>query len=66
MNNQNRRNFLKGSATLGASVFASSIFSFASSANKREQDTTYKKDVKHRTLGTGKHSPSHNCLGQLK
>lgn len=55
MNKQNRRNFLKGGA-LGASLLATSTFSFSSSSNKGERSKVNNGDVKHRTLGSGKHS----------
>lgn len=55
MNKQNRRNFLKGGA-LGASLLATSTFSFSSFSNKGERSKVNNGDVKHRTLGSGKHS----------
>jgi len=68
MNNQNRRNFIKAGTTLGASLLATSAFSFSSSSNKREQGKADKKDLKYRTLGLGKHSlkvlaPGLGCMG---
>ncbi|MCW3108135.1 MAG: aldo/keto reductase [Segetibacter sp.] len=63
MNNQNRRNFLKAGTTLGASLLATSAFSFTSSAKKAEQGKADKKDVKFRTLGSGKHSLKVSSLG---
>jgi aryl-alcohol dehydrogenase-like predicted oxidoreductase len=63
MNNQNRRNFLKAGTTLGASLLATSAFSFTSSAKKAEQGKADKKDVQYRTLGSGKHSLKVSALG---
>jgi aryl-alcohol dehydrogenase-like predicted oxidoreductase len=66
MNNQNRRNFLKSGATLGASLVASSAFSFVSSAGKAalgKESEKHFSDVKYRTLGSGKHSLKVSSLG---
>lgn len=43
MNNQNRRNFLKAGTTLGASLLATSAFSFTSPATKSGQGKADKK-----------------------
>lgn len=69
---QNRRNFLKAGATLGASLLAAPAFSInPSPANTTPNETPSgdKANVKHRTLGTGKHSLKVNygmglgCMG---
>lgn len=64
---QNRRNFLKAGATLGASLMATSAFSFTSSSkNKAEKNDIapkYSADVKYRTLGSGRHSLTVSSLG---
>lgn len=63
---QNRRNFLKAGATLGASLMATSAFSFTPSAKKAEQAKMaqrYPADVKYRTIGSGQHSLKVSSLG---
>lgn len=63
---QDRRNFLKAGATLGASLMATSAFSFTQSAKKAKQDNmaqNYPTDLKYRTLGSGRHSLKVSSLG---
>ncbi|MGZ5254970.1 MAG: aldo/keto reductase, partial [Flavitalea sp.] len=62
MSNQNRRNFLKSGTTLGASLLATSDFSFASS-NVPGRRKKLNKDVAYRTLGTGNHSLKVSSVG---
>jgi aryl-alcohol dehydrogenase-like predicted oxidoreductase len=54
MNNQNRRKFLKSGSTLGASLLATSAFSFSSDTSGRKRKIN--KDPEYRTLGTGPYS----------
>ena len=54
MKQQNRRNFLKAGTTLGASLLATSAFSFNSSPNKATQGN---KDKKHSTIRERKKIP---------
>ena len=63
MNRQNRRNFLKASTTLGASLLTTSAFSFSSSSNKSTEGKAVKEDIKFRTLGKGEHSLKVSSLG---
>jgi aryl-alcohol dehydrogenase-like predicted oxidoreductase len=66
MKDQNRRNFLKAGATLGASVLASAAFPFSSSGGKitsGNEDKRPAADVKSRILGSGKHSLKVSALG---
>lgn len=63
MNNQNRRNFLKAGTTSGASLLATSAFSFTSSFKQAQQGKAGRKDIKYRTLGSGKHSLKVSSLG---
>jgi aryl-alcohol dehydrogenase-like predicted oxidoreductase len=66
MTNQNRRSFLKIGTTLGASLLATTAFSFTSSAKEAAQDNEARKhsaNVKYRTLGSGKHSLKVSSLG---
>ena len=66
MNKQNRRNFLKAGTTLGASVLATSAFSFSSPGRKQASGDEAKKlpvDIKYRTLGSGQHSLKVSELG---
>ena len=66
MENQNRRNFLKGGATLSAAVWASSAFSFSSSTTKTGRENEKGKRlqaVKSRTLGSGQHSLKVSAVG---
>ncbi len=62
----NRRNFLKAGATLGASLLASPTFSInptQSNATANGTDKGGKSNIKHRTLGSGKHSLEVSALG---
>ncbi len=67
----NRRSFLKAGATLGASLLASPAFSVNPTEPNLTTNETNKGDktnVKHRTLGSGKHSlevssPGLGCMG---
>ena len=66
MKQQNRRNFLKSGTTLGASLLATSAFSFASSTKKTEQGNLtagHFADMKYRVLGSGDHSLKVSALG---
>jgi len=66
MKHQDRRNFLKAGTTLGASLLATSAFSFTSSSKKTIQGDEAKKhsaNVRERTLGSGKHSLKVSALG---
>ncbi|PSR52652.1 aldo/keto reductase [Adhaeribacter arboris] len=65
MKNQNRRNFLKAGTSLGASLWATSAFSFTNSekATSGKEDKKLVTDVKYRTLGSGKHSLKVSSLG---
>lgn len=66
MNKQNRRSFLRSSATLGTTLVASSAFSFAASTGKATQGNENEENaanVKYRTLGSGKHSLKVSALG---
>jgi len=61
-----RRNFLKAGATLGASLLAAPAFSLSpvqSNATTNETTKGGKTNVKHRTLGSGKHSLEVSALG---
>ncbi len=61
-----RRSFLKAGATLGASLLATPAFSVnPSQSNLTANGTTKggKSNVKHRTLGSGKHSLEVSALG---
>ena len=62
----NRRSFLKAGATLGASLLASPAFSGNPSQPNATATGTIKggkSNVKHRTLGSGKHSLEVSALG---
>ncbi len=62
----NRRNFLKAGATIGASLLAAPAFSLnpaQSNATANEIIKGGKTNVKHRTLGYGKHSLEVSALG---
>ena len=66
MKHQDRRSFLKGGATLGTSLLATSAFSFAMPARKTTSANKLKghpAKIKHRTLGSGKHSLDVSALG---
>lgn len=61
-----RRSFLKAGATLGASLLASPTFSNTPSQSKSAANGTTKggkTNVKHRTLGSGKHSLEVSAIG---
>lgn len=61
---ENRRNFLKLGATIGASVFAAPVFGNANSGNSNRQTLTgSEKITKHRTLGSEEHSMKVSALG---
>jgi len=62
----NRRNFLKAGATLGGSLLATSAFSLAGTSETGMFGNDKKASVeklKHRTLGTGKHSLEVSAIG---
>jgi aryl-alcohol dehydrogenase-like predicted oxidoreductase len=66
MNNQDRRNFLKAGTTLGASLLATSAFSFSQTNRKAIPGKEVGKNptaIKSRTLGTGKHSLEVSAIG---
>ena len=66
MEQQNRRNFLKAGTTLGASLLATSAFSFSSSeknAVRGNETTKHSSNAKYRTLGAGKNSIKVSALG---
>lgn len=66
MNTQNRRNFLRSGTTLGASLLASSAFSFPSSSKKAEQGNKagrHAADLQYRVLGSGDNSIKVSALG---
>ena len=63
---RDRRNFLKAGATLSASLFATPAFSithFQSNATANGTIKGGKANVKHRTLGSGKHSLEVSAIG---
>lgn len=66
MKYQNRRNFLKTSSAFGASVLATSAFNIVPLKAKAIQGNDLKTNaasIKHRTLGSGKHSLEVSALG---
>jgi aryl-alcohol dehydrogenase-like predicted oxidoreductase len=64
MQNQDRRDFLKTGTAFGASLLATSAFSIAS-ANETPGSATNSSSakIKHRTLGSGKHSLDVSAIG---
>ena len=63
---RDRRNFLKAGATLSASLFATPAFSITPSQSNATANGTIKggkANVKHRTLGSGKHSLEVSAIG---
>lgn len=63
---QDRRNFLKAGATMGASLLAAPSFTMnPSQSNTTANETSKggKSNVQHRTLGSGKHSLEVSALG---
>ena len=66
MEQQNRRSFLKAGSTLGASLLATSAFSFYSAEKKAapgSKTMQHTANVKYRTLGSGEHSIKVSALG---
>ncbi len=68
MNKHNRRSFLKAGTTIGASVFATSLFGMPSTGEASTKEIKETTNTKFRTLGTGKHSlkvssPGFGCMG---
>jgi len=66
MKHHDRRNFLKMGTTIGAAILATSAFSTTLSDEKATQGNVAKKHsakIKHRTLGSGKHSLDVTALG---
>ena len=65
MKHHDRRNFLKMGTTLGASILATSAFSTTLSDEKVIGGMAKKHSakIKHRTLGSGKHSINVSAIG---
>jgi aryl-alcohol dehydrogenase-like predicted oxidoreductase len=66
MKQQDRRSFLKAGTTLGVSLLATSAFSNNVTEKKsisEEGIKGYTSEIKHRTLGSGKHSLKVSALG---
>ena len=66
MKHQDRRNFLKTGTAIGASVLVTPAFSIAFSGERvvsAGENKKYSVGIKHRTLGSGKHSLEVSALG---